>query len=113
MFSQCVRQLFTILQLDIMNENYSYSYRSTGRVDDTQPDITVVIPLFQQADYVTELFENIVWQSYLDHGTMEIIVVDDHTPDNSKTSRFIQLALREMQPSTIPNLILRTLWKTN
>ncbi len=45
------------------------------------PLVSVIIPCYNQAQYLTEAVESVLWQSYLE---WECIIIDDGSPDNTE-----------------------------
>lgn len=59
------------------------------------PKVSIIIPLFNSVNYIKETLESAIAQSYKD---LEIIVVDDHSTDNSPE---IVEKFQEYYPNTI------------
>lgn len=49
----------------------------------TDPDVSVVVPLFNQGSFLTDAIDSVVACAGVDHPTIELIIVDDHSTDDS------------------------------
>ena len=62
--------------------NHTESFTSPAHAQ-TQPDVSVVVPLHNQGAFVGEAIDSVVACSGVDHPSVELIIVDDHSTDDS------------------------------
>ena len=74
-------------------QNKHISLRIGRNVFDTPPKISVVIPAYNAAEFISETLDSVIAQKFREH---EIIVVDDGSPDTIQFERAIRKHLEEI-----------------
>ena len=64
--------------------------------------VSVVIPAYRQAGYLTQALDSVAAQTYA--GSVEIIVVDDGSTDNTSSIRCMAAAPRWTNENTQPRM---------
>ena len=68
--------------------------KRVGRnVFDAPPKISVVIPVYNNAEFIVETLDSVIGQKYREH---EIIVVNDGSPDSEQLERALKMRLDEI-----------------
>jgi glycosyltransferase involved in cell wall biosynthesis len=66
-----------------------------------QPVVSVVVPLFNQGHYLREALDSVVAASHDPEVPVEVIVVDDHSTDDSRSVAEALLDERPWMPATL------------
>ncbi len=78
---------------EIEARNKSISKRVGRNVFEKPPKISVVIPAYNAAEYISETLDSVLAQKFREH---EIIVVNDGSPDTDRFERAIRNRLEEI-----------------
>ncbi|MDO8392692.1 MAG: glycosyltransferase [Actinomycetota bacterium] len=73
---------------------------STAAYTATTPDVTVVVPLYQQGDYIGDALASVAAASG-SRLAVETVIVDDHSPDDSAEVVLAYMAANPWQPITL------------
>ncbi|CAN5330753.1 hypothetical protein BH10ACI3_BH10ACI3_13290 [soil metagenome] len=73
--------------------NIAISKRVGRNVFDTPPRISVVIPAYNNSEYIVETLDSVIGQKFREH---EIIVVNDGSPDTEQFERAIKMQIEDI-----------------